>query len=213
MGNKLIKCWDEFNTYSSQAHIRYQQPYALNQRRAKAFSSGQFCAKIALEKLGVYHYALHRDHDGVPIWPKGYQGSISHSDGYAWCVIQEDPQEDCAIGIDLQVTLNHLARAERLAHKIGKNDPYLSSTQPDNDLLICQKVTQCFSAKEALYKALYPSIRAYFGFDAALMMDQNTLMLTKNLGPWPKNHIFEIKNQCCANYTLTLICTKKPEDR
>ena len=39
-----------------------------------------------------------------------------------------------------------------------------------------------FSAKESLYKALYPSVKFYFGFEAAslIFFEQNELTFTMN---------------------------------
>lgn len=157
---------------------------AVAKRRAE-YLAGRFLARQVLASLGHQNFILLRGEDRAPIWPKGIAGAISHNRDTALCAAEIDHGTN-GVGIDVE-TLMPLKRAEELLGGIVGDAECLwlrQQPQPFNLLL-----TLVFSAKESLFKALYPQVRCYFDFlDArivALDMQQHSfeLELQKTLAP------------------------------
>ncbi|MDH4281639.1 MAG: hypothetical protein OEV36_03210, partial [Myxococcales bacterium] len=72
------------------------------QTRIEQFTAGRLCSRIALNRLGVaVATPIPRGEDRAPIWPKGFVGSITHTD--SWCAAAVARAEDFrSIGIDLE---------------------------------------------------------------------------------------------------------------
>ena len=95
-----------------------------------------------------------------PVWPEGFVGSISHSQGVAWAVAAPRTRLE-AIGIDMERMLEDEAAAE-LAHLV-MGPAELEAAQRSH-LRLGEYVTLLFSAKESLYKCLNPLLDIEFGF-------------------------------------------------
>lgn len=131
---------------------------AVNKRKAE-FLAGQLCATLSLEQLSGAILPLPRGADRSPQWPEGYLGSISHTDTRAIAVAAR-AADYRMLGIDLE-TLIDASRAEAVGPMVAKPHEWdlrpLAMTRADF-------LTVVFSAKEALYKAIYPSIRRIIEF-------------------------------------------------
>ncbi|HEX6751378.1 MAG TPA: 4'-phosphopantetheinyl transferase superfamily protein [Longimicrobium sp.] len=127
-------------------------------QRVREFSTGRRCARAALSALGLPHRAIPVGANREPVWAKGYVGTISHSREICLAVAARTDDVP-ALGADLDsieplspelrgliCTVEELRAAP--AWSGGGIDPY--------------KVI--FSAKEALYKALYPHARRFIDF-------------------------------------------------
>ncbi len=126
-------------------------------KRAAEFRAGRNCAQAALAVLKAPTGPLDRREDGLPCWPEGHLGSITHCSGLCLAVAARqtaiirlgcdaEPNKELPLGIAPQVLLPK----ERAAQAV--------SDLPD---------TLWFSAKEAVFKAVYPSVRHFFGFEEA----------------------------------------------
>ena len=142
--------------------------HAVRARRNE-FIGGRRCARAALAQLGQAAVALPADADGLPQWPAGWMGSISHSRGLC-CAVAASATRMIALGLDVEKTTRLSARAmARVVHpaEVGM----IGSSQSLGSLL--------FSAKEALFKAQYPRWRAQPNFhDVALQIDSAKQVLT-----------------------------------
>jgi enterobactin synthetase component D len=132
-------------------------------KRRAEFLAGRLAAARALEALGCTDCAVPIGENRSPQWPEGISASISHSDGRALCVASRKSRNEY-LGVDLE----KLVSAE-VAGNIG--DSIASETELNllmrSGLPKNTAITLAFSAKESLYKALYPSIGEYFGFERA----------------------------------------------
>ena len=130
--------------------------------RQREFASGRMCARRALDSLGVGFAGLLPDADGIPQWPEGVVGSISHCRGVAMATVANSA--DCRLlGLDLE-KINRLRAGaiNKVLHPIEKS--FASSDQLKASIL--------FSLKEAFYKAQFPKWRAVGNFrDLALEVD------------------------------------------
>ncbi|HFF3762224.1 4'-phosphopantetheinyl transferase superfamily protein [Stenotrophomonas forensis] len=136
---------------------------ATDKRRAE-FLAGRYCAALLLSGRGLpAHVPIGRHR--CPVWPAGVVGAISHTVSLAVAVIA-DETKFAGLGIDIESVMPTEVAAELCAQVLNPAErawlehPWLSPAEI---------TTLVFSAKESLFKALYPSVNEYFGFDAATM--------------------------------------------
>lgn len=130
--------------------------------RQREFAMGRMCARRALDSLVAGVASLLPDADGIPQWPEGVVGSISHCRGVAMATVANSA--DCRLlGLDLE-KINRLS-----AGAINK------VLHPIEESFVCGdqlKASILFSLKEAFYKAQFPKWRAEGNFrDLALEVD------------------------------------------
>ncbi|MET0846222.1 MAG: 4'-phosphopantetheinyl transferase superfamily protein [Pseudomonas sp.] len=123
--------------------------------------SRQLCTKRNLAPVQV-HSGAHRQ----PIWPSGWVGSISHTSTIALSCLAQSCEVGL-LGLDLENWL-----APEVAVKISdtivdrQEARYLGMLGPCEQML-----TLAFSAKESLFKAVFPQVGRYFDFDAARLVE------------------------------------------
>lgn len=132
-------------------------------KRQADYLAGRLCAKAALKKLGVDSFnvltGIHRN----PLWPNYILGSITHTNDRAYAAVgyQQDFQ---FIGIDYEKLLSSKAILDIESLIISpKESAFLKNTALNYE----EAFTLTFSAKESLFKALYPMYKDYFDFSAA----------------------------------------------
>ena len=102
------------------------------------------------------------DADRAPQWPPGFVGSITHSARFAAVAVM--PQSMArAVGIDAEGILT--ADQQLLVRQFCAVDDELDALlRGASSLSEAQILTLCFSAKEAVFKCLYPLVKRYFDF-------------------------------------------------
>ena len=137
-------------------------------KRQAHFLAGRIAAAGCLAQLGTTQNNVGYGQDRAPIWPAGVCGSISHTKGLAVgvCARRETVY---GVGIDVETLGNQanqdaivpIAVTEEEIAVFNKKAEQL--TDPQQAALII------FSAKEALYKALYPTLGIFIDYlDVAL---------------------------------------------
>ena len=139
-------------------------------KRQGEYLAGRLCAREALHQLCGQALVPGRDEDGVPIWPAGVVGSITHGAGQAAAIVAS-AQQWLGLGLDLEKRLN-AERAAKLAGEILtpaelERAAELSAEQ------FARLVTLTFSLKESLFKALYPLVLTRFYFHDAELLTWN----------------------------------------
>ncbi|WP_373091605.1 4'-phosphopantetheinyl transferase [Zhongshania sp.] len=168
-GSFKLELFDDAFFSQAAIHLPDTISRASSKRKAEYFC-GRYLAALALRHYGVDHFDVLADDKRCPQWPTGFSGSISHTDDFAACALAPSSQLG-AIGIDCQDILSP-QKADRLWSKIID----------DNELNIIHgsrfelhyALTLCFSAKESIYKALFPFITHFFGFSAAKLCAINS---------------------------------------
>jgi len=130
--------------------------------RQREFVTGRMCARRALDLLGSGASGLLPDADGIPQWPEGMVGSISHCRGVAMAMAAKSV--DCRLlGLDLEKTNRLSAGAiKQVLHPI--EEIFAGGDQ--------LKASIIFSLKEAFYKAQFPKWHAVCNFsDLGLKVD------------------------------------------
>jgi 4'-phosphopantetheinyl transferase EntD len=131
--------------------------------RLLEFTRGRGCARAALARLGCAPHAIAVGEQREPVWPAGYLGSITHCQGHcAAAVARREPQAaDVVAGLGLDVELaqplsddvTRMVCGDRELEWIGRNHPHGG---PWPRLV--------FSAKESVYKCLFPLTHHFLDF-------------------------------------------------
>ena len=132
---------------------------AASARRRLGFVAGRLCAELALREASGALGRVGRDVDGAPAWPPGWCGSIAHDHRLAIAVVA--PRASArSLGIDVERRVDASARAaiEQVCSTPAEQRAIEASAAPE-DL-----ATLVFSAKEAYYKAVFPTIRSFVDF-------------------------------------------------
>ncbi len=161
-------------------------------KRRREFSTGRYCAHRALEQMGFKTMPLLAGSKREPLWPEGVKGSISHSDEYGVAVIGRD-QNLISIGIDIEVAKPISTSVRNL---ICNEDEIESLGSRSDDPIVWKLI---FSAKESIYKCLYPVLHQWIGFsDVQLLFDFEsgayTAMMNKSLNI-PESYIEGLSGQ------------------
>ncbi len=135
---------------------------AVPKRRAE-FLAGRFAARQALAGLGIAS-TPGRDPQGHPIWPEGVAGSITHGADRALSVAART-KDVRGVGIDAERLMSAATKDELMARICGDDERAvlarsLSAPEP-------ARITFAFSAKESLYKCLFPQVGRFMDFTAA----------------------------------------------
>lgn len=155
-------------------------------KRQIEFVAGRFCAREALQQLGcespvTLAIGQHRE----PLWPDGYLGSISHGDGLAIAVVTTTKAWR-GLGIDIERILTNEAAEPLVEHLMMAAELAIGNAA---GLSLAHWLSLVFSAKESLFKALYPLVGRYFDFldvEVCELQEQQsciTLRLVTSLSP------------------------------
>lgn len=146
-------------------------------KRLGEFLAGRLAAREALRRVGLGEHVVTIGSAREPRWPAGFEGSISHSllqgRGMALCAVRPG---QAGMGLDLEAWLKD-GQACNLWPGIVNDEEW--GRLQRCPLGSAQGLTLVFSAKESLFKALYPRVGRYFDFlDARwLAMTEQTLTL------------------------------------
>ena len=147
-------------------------------KRKLEFEDGRHVAKIALRMLDC-NDEIRQGVDRCPIWPNGFVGSISHSENFAWAVAGSET-EFASIGIDTEPIADKVT-ARHLREEIGIQSEW--SLGESAGLTPLEAFTTIFSAKESLYKCIYPLRPVFFGFHHARVVDFGARQLRIRIQP------------------------------
>lgn len=127
-------------------------------KRLEEFRHGRHCARQALRLLGAPDQPVTIGSRREPVWPIGVVGGITHSAGAAGAAVAWNSRW-AGVGLDLEPDhpvspriLRRICRPEELARLPADQDEALRVAR------------QIFSMKEAAYKALWPRLQSFLGF-------------------------------------------------
>ncbi|MFM4995520.1 4'-phosphopantetheinyl transferase family protein [Aeromonas sanarellii] len=135
-------------------------------KRLGEFLAGRLAAREALRPFGLAGSTVAIGSARQPLWPKGLEGSISHSvlagEGVALCAVRPG---QAGMGLDLEAWLEADQGAQLWPGIMdGEEWRRLEAGVDDAQLSLAEGVTLVFSAKESLFKGLYPRVGRYFDF-------------------------------------------------
>lgn len=162
-----------FDPASLDATSLQQLPESLqrhtSRQRQAAFLAGRLAAKAALQAAGytgmdVPGIGVQRE----PLWPAGYCGSITHHQQQALAVAAPISDETAGIGLDLEGLMSDSVAgeiADELLATAAEKQWVTAGLLPHATLM-----TLIFSAKESLFKALFPQVQELKAFAAASLV-------------------------------------------
>lgn len=140
--------------------------------RQREFAGGRAAARVAMHRVTGRTLAVPMGPDRAPVWPAGLRGSITHAAGLCLAAATADPAIQ-ALGLDLE---------DDAPLPIGTESAVLLPAEAG------QHPRAVFSAKETVFKALYPQVGHIFGFDAVQITLGDGRFLAETrvpLGPVP----------------------------
>ena len=124
--------------------------------RRQTLQAGRDAVRKALNSIGIkFDGPILRGLRGEPLFPEQVVGSLSHSGGWSVAAVTRDSNV-MGLGIDIQILVpgDRSNLGQRIASAVELQWLVNSS----------QKFLQLFSMKEAVYKALAPSLQRFIGF-------------------------------------------------
>ena len=148
-------------------------------KRQSEFSQGRRCAHQALAKFKLESEPILRNTDSKePCWPKGVLGSITHSGKNAAAAVGMSGDVS-GIGIDLECLSRVVDFNISRQVCVEKELEWLKSLTPDQANLGLRII---FSAKESIFKCLFPISKTYLYFkDATVTVDEANTEFTFTL--------------------------------
>jgi 4'-phosphopantetheinyl transferase EntD len=151
--------------------------------RRREFATVRYCARRALRRLGVDPGPILPDADGVPRWPAGVVGSMTHCAGYRAAIVAR-PDRLRGIGVDAEphAPLPGPARDLVVRDEERPRLRILAEADPGRhwDRIL-------FCAKEAAYKAWFPATRRWLDFaDISVAVCSEGTFLARVLVPDPR---------------------------
>ncbi|MCX2711430.1 4'-phosphopantetheinyl transferase family protein [Mycolicibacterium sp. J2] len=129
-------------------------------KRRNEFVTVRYCARQALEELGVPPVPILKGDKGEPCWPDGVVGSLTHCEGFRGAVVGRSADVR-SLGIDAEPH-DVLPKGVLDAISLPAERVQLSGL-PDG--LHWDRILFC--AKEATYKAWFPLTHRWLGFEDA----------------------------------------------
>jgi len=158
-------------------------------KRKVDFTIGRHCAKQALTLAGSKSIHVGIQDARAPLWPEHFVGSITHSDGYGAAVVASTADYR-GIGIDCETYVKPSTAADIRRMVLTRHD---EDTLRMTALADEVGLTLIFSAKESIFKALYPLTRVFFDFhDVAL----TTIDIAR------RSFTFELQRNLCDGFDL-----------
>ncbi|MEC8623317.1 MAG: 4'-phosphopantetheinyl transferase superfamily protein [Bdellovibrionota bacterium] len=184
------------SSYLKSVPVKFQPKRFSNfsEQRKIEFVMGRICAKEALDKMSgsedglpiFKETGIGMNDDRSPSWPKGAVGSITHSPiGVMACTGKVE--DFLGLGLDLEC-LNRSNSLNKIKNKVFTGADNLLYKELPKGFEETDLIGLVFSAKESLFKCLYPLAKTFFYFYDAEVVKLNidtrsyTLRLKKGLG-------------------------------
>lgn len=204
-------CTDGYSDSSVKNLLDENLPESLTgavSKRKSEFVAGRYLARKALMALGANTTSVGIGAHREPLWPHSFIGSISHSKEFAVCAVANQNNVK-RIGIDVENFIDVKVARDIVQNVLIESEYKLVGNfiNPHPVLL-----TLIFSAKESLFKALYPEVGCYFDFHVAQTKIVNyqtgkfILELVQELAPaLPIGTRFEGEFEIDLNKVITII--------
>ncbi len=135
---------------------------AVNKRKAE-YVAGRLCAMRALHaQTGRVGVNIAAGTKGEPVWPAGWVGSITHTHGFAAAAVA-DARFMRSLGLDTEQIMTAQVM-QNVATRICRPEEAYDVRLPVSPEVY---TTLVFSAKESLFKCLFPLVGKMFWFEDA----------------------------------------------
>jgi 4'-phosphopantetheinyl transferase EntD len=148
----------------------------MSASRRQEFALGRACARRALAELGIRGVPVLRGAGREPRWPDGVIGSLTHTDGFCAAAAARRGALQ-ALGLDAESGPLSARAARRVLSEDERAHLSELSASLGRDF-----ETLAFSAKESVFKAVFPLAGVRLTFrDAAIAVDPQAQRFTATL--------------------------------
>lgn len=174
-------------------------------KRQAEYVAGRILARQALASIGLHSAQVSRNEDRSPEFPKGISGSISHTSDQALCAVTSNHAINF-LGVDIEDLLCHKTANNLCSHIMNTKElKFLNECE----LSFKQFATLVFSAKESIYKAIYPYVKEVIGFETSevIGISENSIQLIldeKISKQLPQHTTFDCGFTMTENHVITL---------
>lgn len=189
---------DSRTTYKLKPQEQALLSARATRQRQEQFRLGRAAAACALEQAGLSPAPpVLRGTRGEPLWPKSLVGSISHSFDMAVCALARS-SDYLGIGIDLQSLQENRNISPNILKRITTEQESKWAASAEQNWL--ERALLIFSAKEAIFKALYPLLLREIGFKQA------QLTWSQDLQAFEAKMDLDLSNIDCSNKFIVRVC-------
>ena len=182
-------------------------------KRKNEFATGRWCARKAMAMIGQHAQAILVGGYREPVWPEGVVGSISHTEGF-YCALASTTF--ASVGIDVEKFDSKIdADIWKHIYTDAEFQEFTANGNLDHDLARFA----IFSAKEAVYKCLFPFVGRFFEFLSVrirpgLMRNRIVAELQEDLGQgFHKSSILEGRYYSSKTHILSAFLLNSAENR
>ena len=174
-------------------------------KRQNQFAAGRLCAISIIEKILGKYINIGQDSFGRPVWPKGFIGSITHTDDIAIAIV-ENKNNFLSIGIDaerISGSKEIISSLEDLVLVEGERELLLKAKRSDYEFILFL----IFSFKESLYKCLNPLVNKMFDFSFVEIIKidlHNNVVIIKLLKNLNKNFLINSLFEGSFEYNIKI---------
>lgn len=175
--------------------------------RRTSFRLGRSAARRALASMGHDPGPILVGDAREPIWPPGVVGSISHTTDVGIALVAPESRTD-GVGVDVE----QRRHAPELENRIPRPEEraWLDDRPPAERL---DALLALFSAKESIFKAFFPTVRSYFGFEAALLQPTTSGYVARLVQPvsgeYPPDRTFNLGCEWFGSTVVTWLVLPK----
>ena len=151
---------DESSALASLHPVEAEQVDGAVDSRRHDFAAARACAREAMRRLGIPGGPVVRGGRGVPVWPPGVVGSLTHTDGLRAAALA--PADSVrSLGLDVEP---HGPLPDGVLGAISLPDEaaWVDAARGEGTAVHWDRAL--FTAKEATYKAWFPLTRRWLGF-------------------------------------------------
>ncbi|MBB5911465.1 4'-phosphopantetheinyl transferase EntD [Nocardia transvalensis] len=155
---ELVRYPEELKPHPGEEHLIAKSV----EKRRRDFIGARYCAREALAQLGEPQVAIGKGERGMPLFPSGVVGSLTHCDGYRAAALAHRLRWR-SVGIDAEP---HDTLPEGVLESVSlpPEREWLKGAIPATGLHMDRLL---FCAKEATYKAWFPLTLRWLGFEDA----------------------------------------------
>ncbi len=134
--------------------------------RQRQYLAGRYCAAEAVGRIrpAAPRPTIGRGAAGEPCWPAGLTGSVTHTHDFASSAVAR-VSDARSIGIDSEMRVAR-PRAENIMPLVMLPEEHVLGGSAFDE---ATRLTLVFSAKEAIFKCLYPLVGRRFYYEDALV--------------------------------------------
>ncbi|MBB4952388.1 enterobactin synthetase component D [Agrobacterium vitis] len=135
---------------------------AVPKRKAE-YVAGRLCAMRAMQaQTGQAGVIIATGSKGEPVWPEGWVGSITHTQGFAAAALA-DKRSFRSLGMDTEQIMTTKVMENVTSRICRPEETYVHGSPLSAEVY----TTLVFSAKESLFKCLHPLVSKMFWFEDA----------------------------------------------